>query len=64
MSSLDLAVIGNCSFSALVDQRGRIVWSCMPRFDSDPRFCALLNGHRDGDLGFYDIELFGLERSR
>ena len=63
MSSLDLAVIGNCSFSALVDQRGRIVWSCMPRFDSDPRFCALLNGQRDGDLGFYDIELFGLERS-
>ena len=24
MSSLDLAVIGNCSYSALVDQQGRI----------------------------------------
>lgn len=63
MSTLDLGVIGNCSFGALVDGRGRVVWSCLPRFDSDPVFCSLLNDHGDGDKGFYDVELFGFERS-
>ena len=51
MSSLDLAVIGNCSVSALIDERARIVWSCFPRFDGDPVFCALMNDHQDGDKG-------------
>jgi GH15 family glucan-1,4-alpha-glucosidase len=63
MSTLDLAVIGNCSVSALLDGRGRIVWSCLPRFDGDPVFCSLMNDHADGEKGFYDIELFGLARS-
>ena len=64
MSTLDLSIIGNGSYSALLDQRGRIVWSCLPRFDSDPRFCALLNDHRDGDKGFYDVELFDLVEAK
>ena len=41
--SLKLGVIGNCAFSALVDERGSIVWSCLPRFDGDPVFNALLD---------------------
>lgn len=41
-SSLDLALIGNCAVSALVDRSGDVVWACMPRFDSDPVFHALL----------------------
>ena len=41
-ASLALGVIGNCAFSALIDQRGRIVWCCLPRFDGDPVFNALL----------------------
>jgi len=41
-SSLSLGVIGNCAFSALIDARGRIVWCCLPRFDGDPVFNALL----------------------
>jgi len=45
--NLDLAVIGNCQIGALIDQRARIVWSCMPRPDSDPVFCALLGGADD-----------------
>ncbi len=58
MSNLDLAVIGNCSFSALIDQRGRIVWSCLPRFDGDPVFCSLLNGGPENDgTGYFEIEL-------
>ncbi|MFX5808891.1 hypothetical protein ABTE39_19325, partial [Acinetobacter baumannii] len=42
-SSLELGVIGNCAFSALVDKMGRIVWCCLPRFDGDPVFNALLD---------------------
>ncbi len=40
--SLAMGVIGNCGFSALIDARGRIVWCCLPRFDGDPVFNALL----------------------
>ena len=45
--NLELGVIGNCAISALVDPLGAIVWSCFPRLDGDPVFCALLqhNGH-------------------
>jgi GH15 family glucan-1,4-alpha-glucosidase len=64
LTSLNLAVIGNCSFSALLDSRARIVWCCLPRFDSDPRFCALLNDHQDGKAGFYDAELFDMRESK
>ena len=64
MSSLELAVIGNCSYSALIDRRGRIVWSCMPRVDGDPVFCSLLDGEVDGDgFGFFDFEIDDLARS-
>jgi GH15 family glucan-1,4-alpha-glucosidase len=44
MSSLDLAVIGNSSVAALIDNRARIVFASMPRLDSDPVFCSLLRG--------------------
>ena len=42
-ANLDVGLIGNCAISALVDKRGAIVWSCMPRFDGDPVFHALLD---------------------
>ncbi len=42
MQTLDLAPIGNCSIASLIDRMGRHVWSCAPRFDSDPMFCALM----------------------
>ncbi len=41
---LNLGVIGNCTFNALIDQRASVVWSCMPRPDADPVFNALLGG--------------------
>jgi GH15 family glucan-1,4-alpha-glucosidase len=51
--SLAMGVIGNCAFSALIDARGRIVWCCLPRFDGDPVFNALIEpgtGNNDGDI--------------
>lgn len=39
----DLGLIGNCQFSALVERTGAVVWSCLPRFDSEPIFAKLLD---------------------
>lgn len=64
MSSLDLAVIGNCMIAALVDRRAQIVWSCFPRFDADPVFSALLDspeGHSDAEQrGVFAIDQVGM----
>ncbi|WP_313103090.1 glycoside hydrolase family 15 protein [Brevundimonas sp.] len=54
--NLDLAPIGNCSVSALIDRRGRFVWACAPRVDGDPVFSALMDGD-DPEHGFWAIEL-------
>ncbi|MEO8924106.1 MAG: glycoside hydrolase family 15 protein [Caldimonas sp.] len=63
-ASLDVALIGNCAISALVDRHGAIVWCCMPRFDGDPIFHSLLNSQgglaRDAAFG---VELEGYARS-
>ncbi len=53
---LDLGVVGNGSFGALVDKRARVVWSCLPTFDGDPTFCALL-GPNQQTGGDFAIEL-------
>jgi GH15 family glucan-1,4-alpha-glucosidase len=55
MNSLDLGLVGNGSFGALIDARGRVVWSCLPAFDGDPAFCALLQPRLDG--GDWSVEL-------
>ena len=58
MSNLNLGLIGNGAISALIDDQGRIVWSCFPRFDGDPVFCHLLQptGHEAGS-GAFGIEM-------
>src|SRR5438270_6845686 len=63
-ASLDLALIGNCAISALVDKRGAIVWCCAPRFDGDPIFHALLDS-ADGTQphAVFSVELEGFARS-
>jgi len=57
MADLDLAVIGNCSYAALVDQQARIVWACLPHFDEDPVFCQLLHPTQAeaAEAGYWDI---------
>ena len=51
-NSLDLAVLGNCEIAALVDADATIVWCCLPRFDGDPLFHALVAGSRAEDGSF------------
>jgi GH15 family glucan-1,4-alpha-glucosidase len=41
--NLNLGVIGNCQVAALIDDRARIVWTCLPGPDGDPVFSALLS---------------------
>ena len=65
MSDLDLGLVGNCCIAALIDRNARIVWSCFPRFDSDPLFHTLLGGPSDDNAdGAFSIELTGLSASR
>ena len=64
MSNLDLAIIGNCSFSALVDSSARIVWACLPRFDSDPQFCSLMNNSHEDAQGVFAVDLLGFTESK
>lgn len=64
MSSLDLGIIGNCQIAVIVDARGRYVWGCFPRFDSDPAFCSLLRSDDEADqFGFFDVELQGFSHA-
>ncbi|GAA4643015.1 glycoside hydrolase family 15 protein [Pontixanthobacter gangjinensis] len=58
LSNLDLWPIGNCQVSGLIDDRGGLVWGCVPRVDGDPVFCALLNGDKQ-DVGVWRFELEG-----
>lgn len=64
MNGLDLALIGNSSVAALLDARARVVWSCLPRFDSDPAFCSLLRDEGESEVrGIYEVELIDFARS-
>ncbi len=59
---LDLAVIGNGRTAALLDPSSRIVWWCLPRYDSDPVFSRLLAGK--AEKGFTDVVLDGFVETR
>jgi GH15 family glucan-1,4-alpha-glucosidase len=46
----DLGLIGNCQISALIERSGALVWSCFPRFDSEPLFGTLLDHENGGSF--------------
>ena len=63
-ASLDLGMIGNCVISALLDRNGRVVWGCLPRFDGDAIFHALLGSGQFAEArGDWTIELEAWTRS-
>jgi len=63
-SNLELGIVGNCSFGALIDKVGNVVWCCLPRFDGDPVFHTLLDGSAGPDGGgVFAIELQDLKES-
>ena len=61
-SSLELWPVGNCQVSGMYDDRGGLVWGCVPRVDGDPVFCSLINGSNQ-DEGVWRIELEGFARA-
>jgi GH15 family glucan-1,4-alpha-glucosidase len=62
--TLDLALIGNGTIGALVDETAGIVWACFPRFDGDPMFCSLLReSPREDYAGENRVTLANMVRS-
>ncbi|QCK88624.1 glycoside hydrolase family 15 protein [Phreatobacter aquaticus] len=54
-----MAVIGNCTLAALIDQRASILWACWPRIDGDPLFSALVGG-KDPQRGVLRVDMDGV----
>lgn len=57
-NSLQLGMIGNCAYSALIDREARLMWCCLPRFDGDPVFNALLDPSENGSIWAFELEDF------
>jgi GH15 family glucan-1,4-alpha-glucosidase len=57
----DHGLIGDGNTAALVGRDGAIVWLCVPRFDSPPLFCRILDAARGGA---FTITPEGLVESR
>ena len=57
----DYGLIGDGSTAALVGRDGGISWLCLPRFDSAPLFCGILDAGRGG---VFKIAPEGLAESR
>ena len=54
MNSLELGIVGNGSIAGLIDEHGAYQFLCLPRFDGEPVFDALLGGE-----GTFSVELVG-----
>lgn len=55
--NLELALIGNCAVSALINEKADIVWMCIPRFDGEPIFNSLLHDPNADNAGRFSVLL-------
>ncbi len=62
--NLNLGMTGNCAYSALIDPQARMVWCCLPRFDGDPVFNALLDDGPTGSVWAFELENFARSEQR
>lgn len=44
----DHGLVGDGATAALIGRDGSVAWLCLPRFDSPPLFCSLLDASRGG----------------
>ncbi|MEM9691172.1 MAG: glycoside hydrolase family 15 protein [Myxococcota bacterium] len=58
---MDLALIGNCSYQALIDRHATVKWLCWPRFDSSFVFGSLLDEEKGGS---FEVQPRALDRYR
>jgi GH15 family glucan-1,4-alpha-glucosidase len=58
----DYALIGDCETAALVSRNGSIDWLCLPRFDSDACFAALLGTAENGYWRIAPVDKFRVRR--
>jgi hypothetical protein len=65
MTDLDPAVVGSCSFAALINRAASVVWRCLARFDGNPLFHGLLGApkNQEENGGFFAIDLKDRMRS-
>ena len=57
----DHGLIGDGTTAALAGRDGVISWLCIPRFDSPPLFCGILDAHRGGG---FRVQPEGLNEGR
>jgi GH15 family glucan-1,4-alpha-glucosidase len=46
----NMGIVGNCSYIAYIDTSASVQWMCLPRFDSDFIFGALLDKKKGGEF--------------
>ena len=55
--------LGNCRTAALISNRGAIEWCCLPYFDSDSYFAALMDRSRGGSFSLSPAVPFTVRQS-
>jgi len=53
---VDLALIGNCAYQALIDDEASVRWLCWPRFDTSFVFGSLLDEDKGGAMTCTPVE--------
>lgn len=53
---MDLALIGNCSFQALINSQAHVQWLCLPRFDSSFVVGPLVDKAQGGEFSIEPAE--------